>query len=149
MSSFQILLILFISIPILEIYLLISVGSVIGVLPTIFLVVFTAVLGTYLLRAQGLATVKKMQATLEQGQMPAEALFEGVLLLVGGALLLTPGFFTDAFGFLCLIPFFRKYLMIWLIRRIHIPSTTKESPESPTQKQRPSVIEGEYSRDDK
>jgi UPF0716 protein FxsA len=144
--KFQILLLLFISVPILEIYLLISVGSLIGVLPTVLLVIFTAVLGTYLLRAQGLATLQKMQATLEQGQMPAEALFEGVFLLVGGALLLTPGFFTDALGFLCLMPFVRKFLIAWLIQRIYMASTMKESPMP---KRGPSTIEGEYRREDK
>jgi UPF0716 protein FxsA len=145
MRSFQSLLLLFILVPILEIYLLITVGSLIGALPTVFLVIFTAILGTYLLRAQGLATFQKVHTTLEQGQMPAEALFEGVLLLIGGALLLTPGFFTDAIGFLCLIPSFRQFLISWLTQRIY--ASTAQSPERP--KKGPSVIEGEYWREDK
>jgi len=114
MNLFKVILLLFIAIPILEIYLLFTVGSLIGVLPTILLIILTAVLGTYLLRAQGLATLQKAQMALQQGQLPADALFEGILLLLGGALLLTPGFFTDAVGFACLIPGLRKYLVYWL-----------------------------------
>ncbi|RKZ87937.1 MAG: exlusion protein FxsA [Candidatus Parabeggiatoa sp. nov. 1] len=145
MSSFRSLLLLFIIVPILEIYLLITVGSFIGVLPTVLLVILTAILGTYLLRIQGLATMQKMQNTLQQGQLPAEALFEGILLLLGGALLLTPGFFTDTVGFMCLIPSVRQYLVHWLHQRLQVVGTSAP-PEHP---KRPSTIEGEYRREDK
>ncbi|HDN26927.1 MAG TPA: FxsA family protein [Thioploca sp.] len=145
MNLFKVILLLFIAIPILEIYLLFTVGSLIGVLPTILLIILTAVLGTYLLRAQGLATLQKAQMALQQGQLPADALFEGILLLLGGALLLTPGFFTDAVGFACLIPGLRKYLVYWLRQHVHVVDS---SPPPPKRPKRPSTIDGEYRRDD-
>ncbi len=143
MTIFQFLLLLFIIVPILEIYLLITVGSVIGGFTTILLVIFTAIFGTYLLRIQGVATLKKAQTSLNQGQAPAEALLEGVLLLISGVLLLTPGFATDAVGFTCLIPPIRRKLVSMFIKNIKIPTHnhTQQSSE-------PNVIEGECRRDD-
>ncbi len=114
----QSLLILFILVPILEIYLLISVGSVIGAGSTIFLVLLTAVIGTLLLRHQGLYTMTKAQQQIAAGEMPTQAMFEGILLLLSGALLLTPGFFTDSLGLLLLIPAVRQALMAGLLRRV-------------------------------
>jgi len=96
MRPFQILFLLFLLIPLLEIYLLIKVGGIIGALPTVFIVVFTAVLGAWLLRIQGLSTLMRVRSTLAQGGIPAVEMLEGAVLLVAGALLLTPGFFTDA-----------------------------------------------------
>jgi len=145
MTPFQSLLLLFILIPILEIYLLISVGSLIGVLSTILLVIFTAVLGTYLLRAQGLATLQKVQDTLQQGQLPAFVLLEGVFILLGGILLLTPGFFTDAVGFSCLIPVVRKQLIYWLSQRIQMKQPDASSSSKPRTK---ITIEGECRREE-
>lgn len=145
MSLFQVILFLFILIPILEIYLLFTVGSLIGAVPTIMLIILTAVLGTYLLRVQGLATLQKAQTSLNQGQLPADALFEGILLLIGGALLLTPGFFTDAVGFACLLPGLRHLLIKLLRRRFEAAHGFHQEPERP---KRPSTIEGEYRRDD-
>jgi UPF0716 protein FxsA len=144
MNLFHILLVLFIFVPIFEIYLFITVGGFIGALPTVFLVIFTAILGAYLLRGQGLATIQKAQATMEQGQIPAMALFEGILLLIGGALLLTPGFFTDTIGFMCLIPKVRQLLIHWLRQRIQVahPASKHESSK------RPEIINGEYRRED-
>ncbi|MEK8018220.1 MAG: FxsA family protein [Candidatus Parabeggiatoa sp.] len=144
MNLFQILLVLFIFVPIFEIYLFITVGSFLGALPTIFLVIFTAILGAYLLRRQGLATIQKAQATMEQGQIPATALFEGILLLIGGALLLTPGFFTDTIGFMCLIPKVRQLLFHWLRQRTQVVH-----PGSPHDYSKgPKTINGEYRRED-
>ncbi len=117
MPLFRILFLLFLSIPVIEIYLLIQVGEVIGALPTIFIVVFTAVLGVALLRRQGLVTLTRVQAALARGELPALALLEGALLLVAGALLLTPGFFTDAIGFILLIPPLRQSLVQSLLLR--------------------------------
>jgi UPF0716 protein FxsA len=149
MSLFQRLLLLFIVVPIVEIYLLISVGKVIGALPTIGLVILTAVLGAYLLRIQGLATVRKLQRQLEAGQNPEDSLLEGILLLIGGVLLLTPGFFTDALGLICLSPTSRLYLVRQLKRQIGATSefnTSKVYPHSPQEKSR-EVIEGDYRRE--
>lgn len=117
MNAFSIFAILFLAIPIAEIYLLIEVGSVIGVFPTILLVVGTAVLGAALLRQQGLSTITRFQNNMAAGQLPATEMLEGVLLIIGGALLMTPGFFTDAIGFLCLIPVSRKVIVHFLIKR--------------------------------
>jgi UPF0716 protein FxsA len=147
MSPFQSLLLLFIIIPIFEIYLLITVGSFIGVFPTILLVILTAVLGTQLLRAQGITTLKKLQNTLQQGQMPALILLEGVFILLGGALLLTPGFFTDALGFACLIPSVRKYFIHWLSQRIQV-KYAGASPNHSKEQRTKIVIEGECRRED-
>ena len=151
MNLFQRLLLVFIVVPIIEIYLLISVGSVIGVLPTIGLIILTAVIGTYLLRAQGLATVRKLQNTLADGQPPTEALLEGILLLMGGALLLTPGFFTDAIGFACLIPASRQLLARWMSRHVQ-PVQFQQHPSQRSSRSQHSqtntTIEGEYRRED-
>ncbi len=118
MSPFRILFLLFLIIPLLEIYLLIKVGGLIGPLPTIFLVVLTAVLGAVLLRQQGFSTLQRVQQELSQGMVPAGAMLEGVMLLFSGALLLTPGFFTDAIGFLLLMPVFRRWAIYQMMRRM-------------------------------
>ena len=117
MRLFPLLLLLFFTIPLIEIYLLIQVGSVIGAGWTVFLVVFTAVVGAALLRQQGLSTMARFQRSLQQGELPAATMVEGMILLVGGALLLTPGFFTDALGFLCLLPPTRMLFARWLTAR--------------------------------
>lgn len=108
---FRSLFILFLLIPLIEIYFLIQVGSVIGAGWTIFAVVATAVIGAWLLRMQGFSTLQRAQMTMAQGQIPAVAMLEGVALIISGALLLTPGFFTDTVGFLLLIPAVRQRLI--------------------------------------
>jgi len=95
---------LFIGIPLVEIYLFIEVGGWIGVWPTIALVVVTAFIGTSMLRQQGLATLARAQAEISKDRLPLQEIFNGFCLLVGGVLLLTPGFLTDALGFALLIP---------------------------------------------
>lgn len=117
MSLFRLLFLVFLIVPIIEIYLLIQVGEEIGAGWTIFLVVATAVLGAGLLRHQGMATLSEAQSRIAQGELPATAMLEGVMLLLAGALLLTPGFFTDALGFLILIPMLRKRLAQALLNR--------------------------------
>lgn len=153
MPIFRILFLLFLCIPLIEIYLLIQVGEVIGALPTIFIVVFTAVLGVALLRWQGLVTLTRVQAALARGELPAVAMLEGVFLLVAGALLLTPGFFTDAIGFLLLIPPLRQFLAQSLLLRGMFQTgggfsagNTYEAQSGKTRD--PKVIEGEYKRRD-
>ena len=105
---------LFLVIPIVEIYLLIEVGQEIGAPWTIFLVVLTAVMGVWLLRLQGLSTLRRAQRKLQENELPAGEILEGMGLVVAGALLLTPGFFTDSIGFFLLFPPTR----IWLVGRI-------------------------------
>lgn len=110
-----IFLILFIGMPILEMLILIKVGGVIGALPTIGLVLLTAMLGLALLKQQGISTLLSAQQKLDGGQLPMNELVQGVFLAVGGALLLTPGFVTDAIGFCCLIPGIRHLIIGRLI----------------------------------
>ncbi len=105
-----ILLLLFIGVPIAEIALFIEVGDLIGLWPTLATVVVTAVVGTALVRAQGMATLARVRSELEQDRLPVADMVTGVCLLVAGALLLTPGFLTDAIGLALLIPPLRAIL---------------------------------------
>lgn len=102
------LLILFILVPIIEITLFIQVGEQIGLGWTIATVIITAFIGTHLVRSQGLRALASAQSSLDQQKLPLEEIFTGLCLLVAGALLLTPGFLTDAIGFTLLAPPFRK-----------------------------------------
>ncbi|TKB43972.1 FxsA family protein [Thalassotalea mangrovi] len=108
---FRILFLLFIFVPVLEILLLINVGSVLGALPTVALVILTAWLGATLVKQQGMSTMQSMQAKLASGQMPSDEIIASVLLLVSGVTLLTPGFITDALGLLLLWPVSRQFLV--------------------------------------
>ncbi len=104
------LFLLFIVVPIVEITVLIQVGQMIGALWTIALVVSAAFIGINMLRAQGMATLNRANWRMQSGQLPAQEMVEGIFLAIGGALLLTPGFITDAFGFMCLLPFTRRWM---------------------------------------
>jgi UPF0716 protein FxsA len=115
-SPFAILFFLLLSVPLLEIYLLISVGRMIGAGSTVLVVIVTAVLGTWLLRLQGLQTFSRMQSASQAGKLPAVELVEGVILLACGVALLTPGFFTDAIGFIALVPAIRRRAAEGLLR---------------------------------
>jgi len=108
---------LFIAVPIVEMVVLIQVGQQIGALWTIALVLLTAFIGINLLRHQGLATLSRATWRIQSGQIPAKEMLEGILLAVGGALLLTPGFVTDAIGFLLLVPFTRQFFALRLMGR--------------------------------
>lgn len=110
MPLFFILLLLFVGLPMVEIYVLIQVGQVIGALWTIALLVAIAALGSALLRLQGLATLASVQAAMSRGELPTSAILEGLVLLVAGVLMVTPGFVTDLAGFMCLLPPLRRAL---------------------------------------
>ena len=114
------LFIMFVAVPILEMVILIKVGGLIGAIPTIAMVVLTATVGIWLLKLEGIATLRRVQEKMATGQLPETELLEGIMLIVGGALLLTPGFVTDAFGFVCLIPGLRRPLAGWLIKRAFV-----------------------------
>lgn len=101
------LFIIFIIIPIIEITLLINVGQLIGAWYTVGLVLLSAFVGVNMLRYQGLATLGRAQQKMQRGEMPGQEMIEGIVLAVGGALLITPGFFTDIIGFCCLVPYTR------------------------------------------
>jgi len=152
MNIFRSLFLVFLIIPIIEIYLLIQVGSVIGAGWTIFAIIGTAVLGAYLLRMQGISTFNRVQTTLQRGEIPAIEMIEGLILMVAGALLLTPGFFTDTIGFLMLIPPLRKALVIWALKNVNVIQTHQSHHTYDGQYQRETkrdhiVIEGEYKKE--
>jgi len=109
---------LFILVPLAELALLVYVGTLIGVLYTILIVVATGLLGAFLARHQGLVTLSRIRSNLERGIVPSYELLNGVLILMGGLLLLTPGLITDAVGFTLLIPQTRSIIGRWLGRLI-------------------------------
>ncbi len=111
---------LFLLVPLIEIGVFIEVGGWIGLLPTLGLILLTAVLGTWQLRAQGLSTLARARQQMEQGQLPAQELYDGFCLIIAGALLLTPGFVTDAVGFALFVPAFRRLLRQVIARRIRL-----------------------------
>ena len=138
--------ILFLVVPFVEIYLLVEIGARIGAPWTILLVVMTAIVGAWLVRVQGLATWRRFQASLARHEVPATALIEGLFLLIAGALLLTPGFFTDAVGFACLIPPLRRTLIRLFLRR----GLWKATQDSAQSRDTSEPLEGKYKRiDDK
>ena len=98
---------LFVIVPLLELALLIQIGQVVGFLPTMALVVLTGVTGAWLARLEGLKTLWKLRDDLARGQLPGQAIMDGMSILVGGALLLTPGILTDIVGFSLLLPLTR------------------------------------------
>ena len=111
-----IILVLILAIPVIELYLLISAGSTFGTTPTILTVVISAIVGAYVLKVQGLANLDKMEITLQQGGIPTGALFEMIFILIGGVLLIIPGFLTDIIGILVLIPLLRRYILFKLLQ---------------------------------
>jgi UPF0716 protein FxsA len=145
MKGFQVIFLLVLIIPFVEIYLLLKVSGVIGAFPTIFLVVFTAALGAWLLRQQGFATFQRLQANLAQGKIPAYEMIEGPIILVGGALLLTPGFITDSLGFACLIPQLRRKIAKYVIEN-HLIQTSGHFQWG--KKNNDNVLEGEFRKED-
>ena len=112
------LFLLFVVMPVVEMWLLITVGTEIGAMATIGLVLLTAVFGAKLLREQGFATLWRGQRKLEEGKLPAQEIVEGIILAVSGALLLTPGFITDVIGFAGLIPPIRALFVSRLISKM-------------------------------
>lgn len=146
-------LIAFIVIPIVEMVILIEVGGIIGALPTVGLVLLTAVIGAAMLRQQGAATLLRANQRMASGELPAQEMAEGILLAVGGALLLTPGFVTDTVGFACLIPFTRKWLTSYVVNRMVVTGQMSMGGDwSYSQGPRRDrygnvIIEGEFERD--
>lgn len=146
-------LILFFIIPIVEMYLLIEVSQQIDVIPTVGLVMLTAVVGVAILRQQGFATLSRGIRRLNRGELPAMEMLEGLLLAVAGAFLITPGFLTDSIGFLITIAPTRRLLVAYLLRRLQKSGTASRFTRSDfdakysgrTHSRRsPDVIEGEF-----
>jgi len=109
---------LFISVTSIELILLLRVGSIVGLLPTMGLIVFTGFLGAHLTRLQGLQTLRDIQGSMSRGVMPTSEILDGLCILIAGAFLLTPGILTDMSGFLLLTPAFRQILKRYLTKRV-------------------------------
>ena len=156
---------LFIIIPLIELYFILVVGGAIGALWTVILVVLTAVIGVNLLRIQGMSTLAKAQRNMAQGQIPAMEMMEGIALAVAGVLLITPGFITDSIGFLCLIPASRRAIIRYLMAKATLRTgfnagsggfqsdqyQQKSQSDSDSDTKPPKVgqtLEGEYRRED-
>ena len=112
------LFLLFTLVPLVELYLLIWLGTYIGAADTIAIVIGTGLAGGLLAKSQGLAVLDRMRAELNQGRPPAESLFDGLLILIAGAMLITPGLLTDGLGLLLLIPWSRQAFKYWLKKKI-------------------------------
>ncbi len=117
---FQLLFVLFIIIPIIEITVIMQVGALLGVWPTVAIVIFSAWLGAKYVRQQGLATMQNVQAKMAQGEMPSNEIVTGLMLLVAGVLLVTPGFVTDIFGLSLLIPSVRTAIASYVQKHIKV-----------------------------
>jgi UPF0716 protein FxsA len=150
MNPLLIFLILFVGVPLVELYFLIEVGSEIGAISTIALTIFTAVLGGMLVRMQGFATALRVRDALEREEVPAIEMMEGAILLVTGLMLLLPGFITDAIGFLLLVPPVRQALLLRYLRSAGVMQTSAPRDAGTEGAHRQAkVIEGEYHRVDR
>jgi UPF0716 protein FxsA len=148
----RVFLLLFLLFPVIELALLIKVGSAIGVLPTLLLVIGTAILGCVLLRIAGVATAWRAREKLARGELPEQEVLEGLLIAIGGGLLLLPGFISDIFGVLCLIPFTRRLLVNKVRQRAQEQAMRQrafaDDLAARSGQTRPNVLEGEYERRD-
>jgi len=131
------LFIILVAIPIVEIALFIQVGGAIGLWPTLAIVVVTAVFGSILIRRQGAAAMMRLRNNIQTGRDPTGPLADGAAILVAGALLLTPGFFTDALGLLLLFPPTRHIIFRLIGRNIKLAGFSQTQP-------RPDIVEGDY-----
>ncbi|SEK74554.1 UPF0716 protein FxsA [Roseovarius nanhaiticus] len=141
------LLLAFIIVPMVEIGLFIQVGGWLGLWPTLAIVLLTAILGTWLVRAQGALALSELRGSLSGQSDPTEALANGAMILVAGVLLLTPGFFTDAVGFALLTPPFRKAAFVYLRKRVKVQTFSSATPNGrrgPRPTNGANTIEGEY-----
>ncbi|NNE89678.1 MAG: FxsA family protein [Silicimonas sp.] len=135
------LFLLFLIVPLIEIALFIQVGGFIGLWWTLAIVILTAALGTFLVRSQGLAVLAQLRGSFEDLRDPTEPLAHGAMVLFSGALLLTPGFFTDAIGFALMVPGIRRKLYQFIRSKVTVESVHYGQPQQP---QDPSVIDAEY-----
>ena len=138
------LFLLFLAVPLIEIALFISVGGAIGLFPTLAIVIITAIVGTWLVKSQGGQVLRELQRAFNDVRDPSEPLAHGAMILFAGALLLTPGFFTDAVGFALLIPAFRQAVFAALLQRINISSGFQATGQGSYQRRtHPVTIDGE------
>ncbi|WP_341937763.1 FxsA family protein [Marinimicrobium sp. C2-29] len=142
----RVLLLLFIVIPLVEIWLMIEIGREIGAPSTIGLILLTAVIGVLLIRLQGLTTLIRAQSRMASGELPAMEMAEGLVLALCGVCLLIPGFATDLIGFIGLIPPVRRYLLAPWLRGMQI--RRGPGPGGPTGPSSGRTLEGDYRRED-
>jgi UPF0716 protein FxsA len=135
-------LILFIVVPLLELYVLIEVGSEVGALTVIALLLAAAMAGGLLLRWQGLSLAQRARETLARGELPAVEMLEGMLVVIAGVLLILPGFLSDIAAIALLLPWIRNSLL----RRY--AASRKPAPDTREEPRRPQIIEGEFRRED-
>jgi UPF0716 protein FxsA len=138
------LLIAFIAVPLIEIGLFIKVGGLIGLWPTLAIVLLTAIAGTWLVRRQGALALAELRGSLNELRDPTEPIAHGALILFAGALLLTPGFFTDTMGILLLIPPVRSAVLRYLASRVRVERFSVGGMPPRREPWRPDVIDGEY-----
>jgi UPF0716 protein FxsA len=151
MQSFPLLLILILSIPLIEIWIMIDIGSIIGAGWTIMAIIATAVIGASVVRFQGFGVYSRMQSSVNRGEVPAMEMIEGLSLFISGVLLLTPGFVTDALGFLILVPPLRRWFALNMLKRFFIVPMPGGPPADDGSRQpggKRKSIEGEYRRMD-
>ncbi|CAK0757702.1 FxsA family protein [Gammaproteobacteria bacterium] len=145
MSLLRLLPIILLVLPIADIVLLVKIGGLIGVLPTIALVLLAASAGGWLLRRQGLATLDRVQESVARGELPAAQLLEGIVLLLSAALFIAPGFLTDLIAVIGLIPPLRRWLVARVLRHGLLGMVSPSAPNRPGTAQK--TIEGEFWRD--
>lgn len=141
------LFIAFLSVPLIEIALFLQIGGLIGFWPTMATVVLTAILGTWLVRSQGLMALSNVKRSFSELNDPTEPLAHGAMILFSGALLLTPGFFTDGVGFALLVPPVRSALYRFIRSRVHVQTFESNFDQGPHTRHRPTqstVIEGDF-----
>lgn len=139
------LFLLFLAIPLIEIALFIQIGGVIGLGWTLAIVVITAVIGTWMVRSQGAQVLSQVKTSFDELRDPTEPLAHGAMILFSGALLLTPGFFTDTLGFALLLPPVRVAVFRFLRSRVRVETfSTGESAQPRTPPRDPGVIDGEW-----
>jgi UPF0716 protein FxsA len=149
MNPLLLFLLLFIGVPLVELYFLIKVGSQIGAFTTIFLTIFTALLGGWMVRSQGFSTLTRVRGSMERGEVPAFEMMEGAVLLVCGFLLLLPGFITDVVGFVFLVPPIRRWLLVLGLQQGGVMGQGESASDASYRSRERQVIEGEFKREDK
>ena len=138
------LLLLFLLVPLIEIALFIQIGGILGLRPTLGIVILTAVLGTVLVRSQGAQAIAKLRRSFDELRDPTEPLAHGAMILFSGALLLTPGFFTDAVGFALLIPGVRSIAYRYLRQKLGQAQFTYGRQETHNERASGVIIDGEF-----
>jgi UPF0716 protein FxsA len=134
------LFLVFLLVPLIEIALFIQVGGLIGLFPTLAIVILTAISGTILIRSQGRSVMNQLRNTMQDLHDPTEPLAHGAMVLFAGALLLTPGFFTDAFGLLLMVPGVRGRIFRFLRQRVVV----QDFSYGPAEREDKTIIDGEF-----